>query len=505
MAADQFPSCVHWGWVAVFCLLAGALFYALLLIPDAPPPPVQGAGQEPFVWNHDAYWHELEAQFVHAKSADRAALAAPIAELQAAIERRLDALGTADLPVSAPVFDALEADFFRLAPMVAASPDHLPGFLHTFVRMRSLVKRRSEHWPVEARETRVRLYRLIYGGRAAIEEAMLQAPRDQLPALLAGEDEPSATPAAVVRGVTLHSGDILVSRGAVATSALIARGNDFPGNFSHVALVHVEAGTGEISVIDSHIECGVTIGPIENYLRQTKLRILVLRLRADLPALRADPQLPHRAAARASAEAMRRHIPYDFSMDFKDPTRQFCSEVASAAYRLEGVKLWMGMSHLSTPGVIAWLSALGVRHFETQEPSDLEYDPQLRVVAEWRDPETLFQDHADNAVIDVMLEAAEQGEPLSFNPYLLPLARVLKAYSVVKNWLGAVGPVPEGMSATTALRVHRLRKRHAAIKARLFEGVERFKAERGYTPPYWTLVSMARVAARNGFGAPSTR
>jgi hypothetical protein len=192
-------------------------------------------------------------------------------------------------------------------------------------------------------------------------------------------------------------------------------------------------------------------------------------------------------------------------MDFKDPTRQFCSEVASAAYRLEGVKLWMGMSHLSTPGVIAWLSALGVRHFETQEPSDLEYDPQLRVVAEWRDPETLFQDHADNAVIDVMLEAAEQGEPLSFNPYLLPLARVLKAYSVVKNWLGAVGPVPEGMSATTALRVHRLRKRHAAIKARLFEGVERFKTERGYTPPYWTLVSMARVAARNGFGAPSTR
>lgn len=497
MPADHFMHRVRWGRVAVPCLLAGASLYALLLIPDPPPPPVHGAGQAPFVWNRDAFWSELEAQFVRAKAADRAALAAPIDESRAAIEHRLDALATTDFPVSAPVFEALETDFFRLAPMVAASPDHLPGFLHTFVRMRSLVKRQSEHWPMEARETRVRLYRLLYGGRAAIEEAMLQAPQGQLPALLTGEDEWSATPSAAVQGVTLHSGDILVSRGGVATSALIARGNDFPGNFSHVALVHVEASTGEVTVIESHIERGVTVSPIETYLRDTKLRILVLRLRATLPALRANPQLPHRAAARARAAAVRRHIPYDFAMDFEDPTRQFCSEVASAAYRSEGVTLWMGMSHLSTPGVIAWLSALGVRHFETQEPSDLEYDPQLRVVAEWRDPETLFQDHTDNAVIDVMLEAAEQGEPLGYNLFHLPLCRVLKAYSVAKNWLGAVGPIPEGMSATTALRVRQLRTHHAAVKARLLGGVDRFKAERGYVPPYWALVSMARETAKN--------
>jgi hypothetical protein len=496
MPADLFRRRVRWGRVVVLCLLTGASLYALLLIPDPGPPPVQGAGQAPFIWNRDAYWSELETQFVRAKAVDRAALAAPIDESRAAIERRLDTLATTDFPVSAPVFETLEADFFRLAPMVAASPDHLPEFLHTFVRMRSLVKRQSEHWPVEARETRVRLYRLLYGGRAAIEEAMLQAPRGQLPALLAGEDEGSATPAASVHGVTLHSGDILVSRGAVAVSALIARGNDFPGNFSHVALVHVEAGTGAVTVIESHIERGVTVSPIETYLRDTKLRILVLRLRADLPALRADPQLPHRAAAQARAAALRRHIPYDFAMDFEDPTRQFCSEVASAAYRPEGVRLWMGMSHLSTPGVIAWLSSLGVRHFETQEPSDLEYDPQLRVVAEWRDPEALFQDHADNAVIDVMLEAAEQGEPLGYNRYQLPLCRVLKAYSLARNWLGAVGPIPEGMSATTALRAEQLRTDHAAIKARLLEGVDRFKVERGYVPPYWALVSMAREAAK---------
>jgi hypothetical protein len=130
-------------------------------------------------------------------------------------------------------------------------------------------------------------------------------------------------------------------------------------------------------------------------------------------------------------------------MNYHDPAKQFCSEVASAAYARLGVKLWTHLSHLSTPGVTSWLSVLGVRHFETQEPSDLEYDPQVRVVAEWRDPETLFKDHADNAVIDVMLEHAEAGEQLEYNRWLLPPTRLAKAWSVVKNWFGGVGPVPE--------------------------------------------------------------
>ena len=64
--------------------------------------------------------------------------------------------------------------------MVAARPDRLPDFVQAFGRMRSLIKQQSGHWPIEAREIRERLYRLLYGGRAAPEEAMLQAPRDSV-------------------------------------------------------------------------------------------------------------------------------------------------------------------------------------------------------------------------------------------------------------------------------------------------------------------------------------
>lgn len=475
-------------------LLAVVGLYGLLLIPGPSPSLSEGAGKEPFAWNRQAFWSALEAQFRDARAHGCERLGPVIRDSLEQFDDNLERLGSTDLPPSSPSFDALESSCFRLALMAAACPEWLEECVGAYARMRDWVKRQSEHWPMDAREARERLYALLYGGRAAIEEAMLQAPRDSLPPVLEGSGEAAGGPAATVRGITIASGDILVSRGGAATSALIARGNDFPGNFSHVALAHVDAGTHQVSMIESHIERGVTVSPIEAYLSDTKLRVMVLRLHADLPQLVADPLLPHRAASLALRNASARHIPYDFTMNYRDTSRQFCSEVASAAYQPFGVTLWMGLSHLSAPGVTSWLAALGVRHFETQEPSDLEYDPQLRVVAEWRDPDTLFGDHADNAVIDVMLEAAEAGERLGYDWYLLPPARLAKGYSVVKNWFGAVGPMPEGMSAVTALRVKRLTGTHAAIKARLLQKVEAFELERGYVPPYWELVRMAREA-----------
>src|SRR5574342_1106472 len=122
---------------------------------------------------------------------------------------------------------------------------------------------------------------------------------------------------------------------------------------------------------------------------------MILRPRADLPALVAAPTLPHQAAIYALQQTREHHIPYDFEMNYHDPAKLFCSEVASLAYQKFGVNLWMRISHISSPGVTAWLAAFGVKHFETQEPADLEYDPQLVVVAEWRNLETLFKDHAD--------------------------------------------------------------------------------------------------------------
>ncbi len=460
----------------------------LTFVPERPRPVPQRPDGQPFVWDQDSMWEGLRARF----EASTEVGCDP--DFEAGIERlRAQAvrLGETMAAPDAEGWGRAEQDFFEFAADLGGCPERFTALLTARNALWSAAKRASVSWP-ETRTARDRLYRVLYGTRAATEEVLLQLPAQYAPGVNNVADIASSTPSVEIEGVRIHSGDLLVSRGGAPTSAFIARGNDYPGNFSHVALVHVnEAGVAQ--VIEAHIERGVAIATPEAYFADKKLRVLVLRMRPDHAKLRASPLLPHQVATAALRDATTRHIPYDFPMDFADPQRQFCSEVASANYRSFGVELWPTLSSFSSPGLARWMAALGVEHLQTHSPSDLEYDPQLAVVAEWHDAGTLLDDHVDNAIIDAMLEGAERGDPLRYDLGKLPLARAAKAYSAVLNLFGGEGPVPEGMSATVALRATWLAERHAALKTEVLAAV-RSQQARGRTPAYWELVALARAA-----------
>jgi hypothetical protein len=308
------------------------------------------------------------------------------------------------------------------------------------------------------------------------------------------KEEPSVTPATAIFGIKVQSGDLLVSRGGAEVSALISRGNDYPGNFSHVALLYVDEKNNQPYLIESHIEKGVAITDVAGYIKDKKLRFMVMRPRADLPAMITDPMLPHRAAKKMYQESFTRHIPYDFKMNFKDSTAMFCSEVASYAYRKNGLQLWPSRSTISTAGVVNWLHDFGVDNFITQMPSDLEYDPQLSVVAEWRDPETLYKDHIDNAVMDAMLEQANEGKKIGYAHWQLPFVRVVKAWCFLLNRFGKEGIIPEGMNATTALKNQWFVAYNQKITREVRAEADGFIKEHQYRPPYWQLLKIARQA-----------
>jgi hypothetical protein len=258
--------------------------------------------------------------------------------------------------------------------------------------------------------------------------------------------------------------------------------------------------TGNAYLIEAHIEKGVAIANVQQYEADKKLRFMVLRPRADLPALKSNPLLPHTAARYMYEQAQKRHIPYDFKMDFVDTSAMFCSEVGSYAYRNKGVQLWQGLSTISSQGVVNWLNAFGVEHFVTQMPADLEYDPQLTVVAEWRDPATLAKDHIDNAVMDVMLEQADKGTAVGYNRWMLPVVRVLKGWCWLLNKMGKVGMIPEGMSATQALKNQYVVDMHQAVKKETETLAAEFVQTKKYFPPYWQMVALAKQAYQKLYG-----
>jgi hypothetical protein len=112
----------------------------------------------------------------------------------------------------------------------------------------------------------------------------------------------------------------------------------------------------------------------------------------------------------------------------------------------------------------------------------------------------------DNAIIDALLEEADRGAELSYAWYALPLARVLKPFSVGQSLLGGLPTIPKGMSASTALKVDALvSKVHPAVRDELVVLAADFRERNGYEAPYWVLVRLARdaVAARRESLSPA--
>ncbi len=469
-----------------------AATYCLLLIPlPQNKGKVQIASKAPFIWNQDERWEQLEKSFLEAKAMPSNTLDSLVQHLRLESDSILNIQeGIATHPED-DFFPLIESAFFRIAPLIAAQEKKSDWYINYYNRVRNKVKEDAIHWDMNTPAARNLSYRILYGFRAAVEEILLQSSDEDFVSTMYVSDGASETPSAEILGIKVHSGDLLVSRGGAEVSAFISRGNDFPGNFSHVALIYINEETNEPSLVEAHIEKGVALASLEEYLKDKKLRFMVMRPRADLEALDADPMLPHKAALYMYNESQERHIPYDFKMDYYDASAMFCSEVGSYAYQQKGIPLWEFTSTISSDGIIDWLHNFGVEHFVTQMPSDLEYDPMLSVIAEWRDKETLFKDHVDNAVMDALITRANAGEKLDYTIWLLPFARVVKGYSFLLTSLGKEGIIPEGMGAVTALKNNDFVARFQHLKKQTELKIDAFRKEQGYVPPYWQLVRFA--------------
>lgn len=471
------------------------ILYIVLLIPDSANTVINKSDGAPYLWNNEAALINLEKKFNDANKIEPKLLDSIITSYKIKLESQYEELKKIPFHVTDPDFFQPE-DIFNIAALIAAEQKNTNWLIDYYNKVRLLINQRSTYYNLNEQKTKQRLYQLLYGMRAAIEEVLLQKNSMAFNPLTYVSNELSSTPYAEIEGIKVRSGDIFVSRGGAEVSALISRGNDFPGNFSHVALLYIDS-THTPYFIESHIEKGVAVSSAEQYLKDKKLRFMVLRPRAWLVWRMNDPMIPHKAAKYLYNKALSEHIRYDFKMNINDTTAMFCSEVASCAYKRYNIQLWKWQSTISSTGVVNWLNTFGVENFSTQMPSDLEYDPQLVVVAEWRDPQTLFKDHIDNAVIDVMLEDANKGEKIEHNFWILPFARILKAYSIVLNFFGKEGIIPEGMSATQALKNNSLVSSHASLKKKTEKLIQNFISEKGYTPPYWELVKLAKEAKLN--------
>lgn len=204
------------------------------------------------------------------------------------------------------------------------------------------------------------------------------------------------------------SGDVILTRGQMHNSAAIARIGDIDSQFSHVAMVYIDAHRRHWAV-ESLIERGAVVEPLADWLDHGIGRAVLFRHRDANLAQRAATVIHDRV--RHANSPIGKRILYDFTMTLDQSTHNlYCSKLVRRAFReaSDGAVLLPTYTTRLDMKNRDFMHRIGVRAVETFAPGDLELEPEFDVVAEWRDARVTSDLRLKDIVMDKLFEWMER-------------------------------------------------------------------------------------------------
>jgi hypothetical protein len=243
----------------------------------------------------------------------------------------------------------------------------------------------------------------------------------------------------------LKSGDVILSRGNAFSSAAIARIGENDYQFSHLSFVYKDHPASEIMTTEAHIEIGSVVEPIISHINGKNSREAVFRYQ--------DPEVAHDASKFMYNRVLKAqksgvNIPYDFTMNFKNDTSLFCSEIISRGFKevLPEEDYFPLFKSKFSVGILPFLNKIGVpankqniSEMEVFSPGDIQFDPRFELIAEWRNPRKIEESRIKDFIMTKMFEKMDlQGYAIDPSVVMSTTAKslwVLRRLPVVKKFL----------------------------------------------------------------------
>ena len=208
--------------------------------------------------------------------------------------------------------------------------------------------------------------------------------------------------------MAFRSGDVVLTRGRLHNSAAIARIGDIDSQFSHVAMVYIDA-RGRHWAVESLIERGATVEPLSDWLDHELGRAVLFRHKDANLAQRAATLIHDRVQQANSPWGKR--ILYDFTMTLDEKTHNlYCSKLVRRAFReaSDGAVLFPTFAtHLDMKNK-DFVRRIGVEAKDTFAPGDLELEPGFEIIAEWQDYRVTSNLRLKDIVMDKLFEWMER-------------------------------------------------------------------------------------------------
>lgn len=296
------------------------------------------------------------------------------------------------------------------------------SIIRSAFRLRLALRERVLQWTQEGRITdrsMAAIRNILRAGRY-LEDTIGESVEPQLQHLTRRNQEGYALPFQGLSPIVLtpdnknfgywdfKAGDLILMRGSSPVSAAIARVTSVASQFSHVGMVHVDPATGGKYLVEALIETGAHIVPLDKELSSSIARMVVYRPVDEALGLRASTFAYEKVS---ESLASGRRIRYDFSMNFADPERLFCSELVSWAYESVSARTFRIPLHRSK---IALKNRDFLRRItiadstnDTFAPGDIDLDSRFRVVAEFRDFKRTETSRVDDLILDRIFQWME--------------------------------------------------------------------------------------------------
>ncbi|MEN0059305.1 MAG: YiiX/YebB-like N1pC/P60 family cysteine hydrolase [Bdellovibrio sp.] len=288
-------------------------------------------------------------------------------------------------------------------------------------------------------------------------------------------------------GFTLQSGDVLLVRGKSYVSAMIARIADEEGNFSHLAIVG-EDKTGKKYIVESLIQYGVIVTPLEKWLEAEDARVALFR--------HPDTRLAKSAARKIYDKAQtalnkKKGIRYDFSMDDDDYSTLFCSEVIRYAYDMASGGKVIVPKYRSSVGKFKdtdYPRSLGVTKTTLFAPYDIEVDPRFDFIAEYRFYPLLRQVRMQDAVLQSVYSWMIH-EDYTFKtriPHVMRayFAKIVRQFGIAKDTLPTYMPID---SITTNVKFEAVAK---VLEQNIYKVEKELYEKNGYLPSFQDMLQI---------------
>jgi hypothetical protein len=469
-------------------LAIAAIVYLLLSIPDPKPIIHEDEGIELRATMLNEWWSLFEKDFTEFKAIPKDSLLGRTDLELAELKVQLALIKLESNSPNSPQLKEIQNSIFKLSPKIALLPERLNDYKYLVTDWKQFVKGQSWFWNMTSSDARTAIYYYLNGSRDALTQAILQS-ESLNSELIYSYPAESSDSEIKFHGIALKSGDFIVWN-RQNSWPILSVSKDLPGSYDALSVVHI-SDHAEPKVISIEPDRGLRVIPLDEFEEFAMSSAIVLRLRADLPELIANPGLPHEAASRALAITLNT-VPYDFAMDASNEEQLYPTELLAIIYRNNNISPGIQISNISSLRHREWLNRFGVSNYHFIEPYELEYDPKIKLIGEWADFDELMQEQIEFAATYAALESMENYS-VSENLISLPGSRLLKVYSSTLNILGFEGPIPAGMSAQSALAFKHFEANYDSIVSLLSVKVASFEQEYKYKPTFLRLIQLASI------------